>query len=369
MHHIKIDPFFRRLFILLFLGVLAYALFLIKAVIAPFVTAFVLAYFLNPLVGKLQRFMPRILAIVVVYLSGVLLMAALVIWLIPKLWQQSVLLWESLPAMVNWYNQVARPWLTQYTDIELFALDANILSSTAIDFIQKNYQFSDAQGFIKQALTSGASFANSFGIVLMIPMLSFYFLLGWHERLMTWQKSIPKPFAKKVTQIATDCDDALMSFAKGQLSVMLLLGAIYAIQLELIGLEFGLIIGITAGIASFVPYLGFGIGIIAALLTGIFQFGFDWLYLGLIFGAFMVGQVIESYILQPLLLGNKIGLSPLWVIFAVLAGASLFGFVGMLIALPVSAIINVLFYHAYDAYLSSDYYLGHRQPSLWQEDD
>lgn len=369
MHHIKIDPFFRRLFILLFLGVLAYALFLIKAVIAPFVTAFVLAYFLNPLVGKLQRFMPRILAIVTVYLSGLLVVLALSIWLIPKLWQQSILLWEALPALVIWYNDVARVWLMQHINVELFALDVNILSTAAIDFIQKNYQFSDAQGFLKQALSSGASFANGFGMALMIPMLSFYFLIDWRERLTTWQDSLPKPFTKKVTQIAIDCDDTLMNFAKGQLSVMLLLGAIYAVQLELIGLDLGLIIGISAGIASFVPYLGFGIGIVAALLAGIFQFGFDWLYLGLIFGAFMVGQVVESYILQPLLLGNKIGLSPLWVIFAVMAGASLFGFVGMLIALPVSAIINVLFYHAYDTYLASDYYKGSRQPSLWRDDD
>lgn len=151
-----------------------------------------------------------------------------------------------------------------------------------------------------------------------------------------------------------------MNFAKGQISVMILLGMIYAIQLELIGLKLGLIIGIGAGVASFVPYLGFGVGIVAALMAGFFQFGFDIKHLLLIIGAFGIGQMLEGYVLQPLLLGNKIGLSALWVIFSVLAGASLFGFIGMLIALPVSAVLNVLFRHAYTTYIQSDWYASNK---------
>lgn len=369
MYRTGIDPFFRRLLILSAAVLFLYTLYLMKAVIAPFVAAFVLAYFLNPLVSLVSRVMPRILAIGLVYISGALIAAALFIWLIPLLWAQLEILWKSLPAAVLWYNDVARPWIGAHTSAELLPLDANVLSNAALEFFQKNYQFADAQGFIKQALSSGMNFANSFGLVIMIPILSFYFLLGWDKRLATWQAAIPQPYTQKVNQIAKDCHDALMSFAKGQLLVMFLLGAVYAVQLELIGLQLGLIIGISAGIASFVPYLGFGIGIIAALIAGVFQFGFDWLHLGLIVGAFMVGQVVEGYVLQPLLLGNKIGLSPLWVIFAVLAGASLFGFVGMLIALPVSAVINVLFYHAYQAYLDSDWYKGRRQYQLFGRDE
>lgn len=363
----NIDPFFRRLFIVAAIVLFLYALFLMKAVIAPFAAAFILAYFLNPLVNTLHRFMPRILAILIVYLSGILIATGLVVWILPLLWAQLQYLWESLPHMVIWYNEVARPWISMHTNADLLPIEADVLSNAAIEFLQKNYQFADAQGFIKQALSSGMNFANSFGLVIMVPILAFYFLLGWDKRLATWQSAIPKPYTAKVTEIAKDCHDALMSFAKGQLLVMFLLGAIYAIQLELIGLQLGLIIGVSAGIASFVPYLGFGVGIIAALIAGVFQFGFDWLYLGLIIGAFMVGQVLEGYVLQPLLLGNKIGLSPLWVIFSVLAGAAMFGFVGMLIALPVSAVINVLFYHAYQAYLNSDWHQGRRQYRLFDE--
>lgn len=356
MSKATIDPFFRRLLILATLCLFLYALFLMKSVIAPFAASFILAYFLNPLVVRLSKLMPRIGAILTVYISSLLFIIALFVWLAPKLWEQMLLLWQSLPAGVAWYNNVAGPWLSQHTGSELFALDTDILSNTIISYLQENYQFADAQGFLKTALASGMSFANGFGLVVMLPILIFYFLIGWQARLDTWKNAVPQAYTHTVCQIAKDCDEALMSFAKGQLLVMLLLGAIYAIQLELIGLKLGLIIGISAGIASFVPYLGFGLGIIAALLAGVFQFGLDWLYLGLIFGAFMVGQVIESYVLQPFLLGNKIGLSPLWVIFSVLAGASLFGFVGMLIALPVSAVLKVLFEHAYQAYQNSSYY-------------
>lgn len=369
MYPARIDPFFRRLFILAALCVFLYALFLMKTVIAPFLAAFVLAYFLNPLVSRLSLFMPRILAITVVYLSCFVVTGALVIWLVPMLWAQAQLLWESLPRIIAWYNDTGRTWISQYTDSELMALDLDLISNSALTYFQNNYQVTDVQGVIKQLFTSGLSAANNIGLIVLVPILTFYFLLGWDQRLLTWKTAIPKPYTKKVVRISKDCDGALMNFAKGQLLVMLLLGAVYAIQLQLIGLQLGLIIGITAGIASFVPYLGFGIGIIAALIAGLFQFGLDWVSLGLIFGAFMIGQAVEGYILQPLLLGDKIGLSPLWVIFAVLAGASLFGFVGMLIALPVSAVINVLFHYAYDAYLGSEWHKGRKQLPLWDEDE
>ncbi len=369
MYPARIDPFFRRLFILAALCLFLYALFLMKTVIAPFLAAFILAYFLNPLVKRLSLIMPRILAITVVYVSCFIVTSTLIIWLVPMLWAQAQLLWESLPRIIAWYNDTGRAWIAQYTDSELLPLDLDLISNTALTYFQNNYQVTDVQGLVKQVFSSGLTAANNIGLVVLIPILTFYFLLGWDQRLQTWKSAIPKPYTKKVVSIAKDCDDALMNFAKGQFLVMLLLGAVYAIQLQLIGLQLGLIIGITAGIASFVPYLGFGIGIIAALIAGLFQFGLDWVSLGLIFGAFMVGQAVEGYVLQPLLLGDKIGLSPLWVIFAVLAGASLFGFVGMLIALPVSAVINVLFHYAYEAYLGSEWHKGRKQLPLWDEDE
>lgn len=365
MRHRTLDPFFRRILIVLFWVVFLHALYLMRAVILPFVAAFILAYMLNPLVTRLARYMNRMLAIVVVYFASILLTGALVVWFVPVLWQQITLAWESLPLLVEWYNTTARTWISQHMGGRPMPLEVDVISNALIEYAQKNYQVADAQSLIKQVLNSGIMVANNVGMAVMVPILTFYFLIGWQKRLNTWLHAMPKPHQKKALEIAKDCDTTLMNFIKGQLSVMLLLGAIYAIQLQLIGLKFGLLIGIGAGVASFVPYLGFGVGIIVAIVVGLFQFGFDPIYIGLIIGAFMVGQAMEGYVLQPLLLGDKIGLSPLWVIFSVLAGASLFGFVGMLIALPVSAILNVLFHHAYCAYLDSDWYKGQKQLTLW----
>lgn len=356
MKHHTFDPFFRRLLIVLFWCVFLYALYLVKAVIFPFVTAFVLAYILNPLVTKLSCHIHRLLAIIVVYFALMLIFGAMLVWVVPVLWSQTMLAWESLPQLVAWYNSTAIAWINQHMGGRPVPLELDVISTTLIDYVQKNYQVADAQSLLKKILSSGMMMANNIGLVVMVPILTFYFLIGWHERLNHWLLAIPKHHQNKAIEIAKDCDKALMNFIKGQLSVMILLGVIYAVQLQMIGLRFGLLIGIGAGVASFVPYLGFGLGVFIALLVGIFQFGFDAVYLGLIVGAFMVGQVMEGYVLQPLLLGDKIGLSPLWIIFAVLAGASLFGFVGMLIALPVSAVINVLFHHAYRAYHQSQWY-------------
>ncbi|MGP5100076.1 AI-2E family transporter [Psychrobacter celer] len=362
-----IDPFFRRLFIVAAMVVALFLLYLMMPVIIPFVFAFVLAYLFNPLVKRLSKYIKRWVAIIIVYATITLGMMLLLWWLVPTLWHQLQAAWDYLPKVLNWYNQVVREWFANNSRIRLPELEAKGFSETLVDYMQTNYKFADASTMMSQIIASSMNFINNAGLIVLVPILTFYFLFNWDQRLQTWKMAIPAPYCKKVLQVAHECDRALMAFIKGQLLVMVLLGAIYAVQLQLIGLELGLIIGMVAGIASFVPYLGFGIGFIAAIIACLFQFGLDWTYLALIVGAFLVGQAAEGYILQPLLLGDKIGLSPLWVIFAVLAGASLLGFVGMLIALPVSAVLNVLFRHLYDYYRSTDLYKGHKQLTLFKD--
>ena len=362
-----IDPFFRRLFIVAAMVVALFLLYLMMPVIITFVFAFVLAYLFNPLVKRLSKYIKRWVAIIIVYATITLGMMLLLWWLVPTLWHQLQAAWDYLPKVLNWYNQVVREWFANNSRIRLPELEAKGFSETLVDYMQTNYKFADASTMMSQIIASSMSFINNAGLIVLVPILTFYFLFNWDQRLQTWKMAIPAPYCKKVLQVAHECDRALMAFIKGQLLVMVLLGAIYAVQLQLIGLELGLIIGMVAGIASFVPYLGFGIGFIAAIVACLFQFGLDWTYLALIVGAFLVGQAAEGYILQPLLLGDKIGLSPLWVIFAVLAGASLLGFVGMLIALPVSAVLNVLFRHLYDYYRSTDLYKGHKQLTLFKD--
>lgn len=361
MNILTIDPFFRRLFIVVSIVLGLYGIYLLLPVLIPFLTAFILAYFFYPLVKRLALFMPTWLAIIMVYTVITLTVVLVLAWLIPTLWDQLQSAWDYLPAAIAWYNDTARSWVSQYLQTSLPTINANDFSETFLGYVQNNYNVEDAQSFFTQILSSGMKVINNAGMVVLIPILMFYYLLGWDKRLVKWERTIPRSSRDKTLLIVKECDQVLMAFVKGQLLVMVLLGVLYAVLLQLVGLDLGLIIGMFAGLASFVPYLGFGLGIIAALVAGLFQFGLDWVHLGLIVGVYMAGQMVEGYVLQPLLLGDRIGLSPLWVMFAVFAGASLMGIIGMLIALPVSAIINVMFTHAYNAYLESDWYKGHKQ--------
>ncbi|WP_410471708.1 AI-2E family transporter [Faucicola mancuniensis] len=354
----RFDPFFTRLFILTGIGILLYLIYRLNMVLVPFISAFVLAYLLNPIVTKIEQTLKvrRWLVILVVYFGITFGLAMLLWWLLPLIWTQAQDFWSSIPSMIDWYNQTARGWVQQHLRVHLPIIQLKNWSSGLLGYVQEHYNATDAKTLFDNIFLQGMNVVNVAGVLVLIPILSFYFLYNWSERIKSWQNSIPRPYVNKVSEIAKESDEALMSFVKGQFLVMILLGTVYAVQLQFIGLNVGLIIGMTAGIASFVPYLGFTIGFIAAIIAGFFQFGLDWTKMFMIMGAFMVGQAVEGYILQPLLLGDKIGLSPLWVMFAVLAGASLMGIVGMLIALPVAAVLNVLARHAYQAYIRSDYY-------------
>ena len=365
------DVFFKRVFISLFLVAIGYIIYQLQSVILPFLVAFILSYAINPLVQKLQdkAHIRRWVAILLVYLSTGLMIGLILWWLIPLVWEQLQSAWKYVPTAIDYYNNTLRGWVRSHTPIRLPAMQVRDMSKGLVDFLKENYNITDVRSFFTNLMLSGMSVINVAGIVVLVPILMFYFLYNWDERLVKMRHMIPNRYIPSVYRIAKEIDEALMSFIKGQLLVMVLLGMVYAVQLQLIGLKVGLIIGMMAGIASFVPYLGFTLGFIAAIIAGLFQFGVDWVHLVLIVGAFMVGQAVEGYILQPLLLGDKIGLSPLWVMFAVLAGASLAGIAGMLIALPLAAVLKVLFQHAYDSYRETEFYKGDAQYSLFKEEN
>lgn len=365
------DVFFKRVFISLFLVAIGYIIYQLQSVILPFLVAFILSYAINPLVQKLQdkAHIRRWVAILLVYLSTGLMIGLILWWLIPLVWEQLQSAWKYVPTAIDYYNNTLRGWVRSHTPIRLPAMQVRDMSKGLVDFLKENYNITDARSFFTNLMLSGMSVINVAGIVVLVPILMFYFLYNWDERLVKMRHMIPNRYILSVYRIAKESDEALMSFIKGQILVMVLLGMVYAVQLQLIGLKVGLIIGMMAGIASFVPYLGFTLGFIAAIIAGLFQFGVDWVHLLLIIGAFMVGQAVEGYVLQPLLLGDKIGLSPLWVMFAVLAGASLAGIAGMLIALPLAAVLKVLFQHAYDSYRETEFYKGDAQYSLFKEEN
>jgi len=354
------DPLIRRLSILAIIVILGWTIWLLQPILAPFIAAFILAYLLNPLVEKLMRMgkMPRWVSIGAVFLLMTVLVVAAMWWLVPMLWTQLMFAKDNIPNAVNWFNGPLRVWLEQRLNMQIAPIDPQHVSDEILLYLQTNYSAASLQAALGNLARSGLGAINILALTVLVPIVTFYFLLDWRGMLKRIQLMIPRRLEPKVVQVTTECDEVLGAFVKGQLVVMLLLGTVYAVGLQLIGIEVGLIIGLVAGLASIIPYLGFAVGLVAAIVASLLQYGLNWVNLGLVGVVFMVGQVVEGYILQPFLLGDKIGLSPVAVIFAVMAGAQLFGFVGMLLALPMAAVLVVLCRHAYQSYQSSTLYAG-----------
>ncbi|NNG75726.1 AI-2E family transporter [Acinetobacter sp. ANC 4277] len=352
-----VDRTLRRIFILSGIALILWVLYLLKPVVLPFIAAFLVAYLFSPLVDKLHKIgLPRWLSISIVFV-GIGVVLTLAMWyLVPLVWQQLMYARDSIPAGIHWLNYTFLPWVSQTFSVEQMEIDTQQMSTVVMEYIQTNYSADSIQAMLLKVAQSGLNFIQIGGTVVLIPIIAFYFLLDWDRMLESFRRLIPRPYEKSTLHIVNECHSVLGAFVKGQFLVMFLLGTVYAVGLQVIGLEVGLIIGMVAGLASIIPYLGFAVGIIAAVIATLFQFGIDWMQLVLVGVVFMIGQAIEGYVLQPFLLGDKIGLSPVAVVFAVLAGAQLAGFLGMLIALPVAAIIVVLLRHARDCYEKSRIY-------------
>ena len=352
-----VDRTLRRIFILSGIALILWVLYLLKPVVLPFVAAFLVAYLFSPLVDKIHKIgLPRWLAISIVFI-GIGVVLTLAMWyLVPLVWQQLMYARDSIPAGIHWLNYTFLPWVSQTFSVEPMEIDTQQMSTVVMEYIHTNYSADSIQAMLLKVAQSGLNFIQIGGTVVLIPIIAFYFLLDWDRMLDNMRRLIPRPYEKSTLHIVGECHSVLGAFVKGQFLVMFLLGTVYAVGLQIIGLEIGLIIGMVAGLASIIPYLGFAVGMIAAVIATLFQFGIDWMQLVLVGVVFMVGQAVEGYVLQPFLLGDKIGLSPVAVVFAVLAGAQLAGFLGMLIALPVAAIIVVLLRHARDCYEKSRIY-------------
>ena len=352
-----VDRTLRRVFILAGIALLLWTLYLLKPVVIPFVAALLVAYLFSPLVDKLHDVgLPRWLSISIVFI-GIGIVLTLAIWyLVPLIWQQLMYARDNIPAIIGWINSTFLPWLSNTFNVVEMEIDTNQISDVVMNYVQTNYSADSIQAFLLRLAQSGINFLQIGGTIVLIPIIAFYFLLDWDRMLGSLRRLIPRPYEKCTLKIVGECHSVLGAFVKGQFLVMILLGIVYAVGLQLIGLEVGLIIGMVAGLASIIPYLGFAVGIIAAVIATLLQFGIDWWQLVLVGIVFMVGQAVEGYILQPFLLGDKIGLSPVAVVFAVLAGAQLAGFLGMLIALPVAAVIVVLLRHVREYYEHTTFY-------------
>lgn len=351
------DRTLKRIFILAGITLVVWVLYLLKPVVIPFVAAFLVAYLFSPVVEKLSKILPRWLSIAIVFIAIGLILTWALWFVFPLVWKQLIYARDSIPAGIHWINSTFLPWVSNTFNVERMELDTDQISKVVMDYVQTNYSADSIQAMALKIAQSGLSFISVGGTIVLIPIIAFYFLLDWNRMLASMRNLIPRPYEQSTLKIVGECHSVLGAFVKGQFLVMILLGVVYAVGLQLVGLEVGLIIGMVAGLCSIIPYLGFGVGIIAAVIACFFQFGMDLKHLLLVLAVFGVGQLIEGYILQPFLLGDKIGLSPVAVVFAVLAGAQLAGFLGMLIALPVAAVIVVLLKHVREWYEHSALYL------------
>ena len=341
---------------LLGVALLAWLLYLLTPILAPFLVAMLLAYMGDPLVDRLQRFkLSRTTAVVLVFAAFSLIMLALFVVLVPLLGRQLVRLYEVAPQLLDWLQQNALPWV----QVQLGLPDGFWRLDTVKRALSGHVgQTGDILGMVLgQATASGRALVGWMTDVVLVPVVGFYLLRDWDHLMSKLRALLPRRIEPVLVRLAGECHDVLGAFIRGQLLVMLGLGLIYAVGLSIIGLDLGLLVGMLAGLASIVPYMGFVIGSAAAVIASVFQYGGMEFYplLGVAL-VFAVGQMMEGMLLTPLLVGDRIGLHPVAVIFAILAGGHLFGFVGILLALPAAAVIMVMLRHVNDLYKLSDLY-------------
>ena len=339
----------------------AAALWLLGPVLTPFVVAGVLAYALTPLVDRLDDLgrgrLPRFVAVVIVELLLIFALLGLALLVVPVLTKEVPLMKEQLPLLFDKLNAVIGPWLKQF-GISV-ALDLDSLKARGLDYLSANY--AGAFSSLLPSLKLGGSVALAvIGNAVLIPVALFYLLLGWKRFIALLMELVPPRTRPGVDSFADEADQVLGQYLRGQLLVMAVLALYYCVGLSLFGLDLALPIGVFTGLAIAIPYLGFGLGLLLALLAGFLEFGahgggyLDALVMvGVVFGA---GQLMESFFLTPKLVGERIGLHPLAVIFALLAFGHILGFLGILIALPASAVLLVAVRRIQRSYLGSKLY-------------
>ncbi|MDX1810511.1 MAG: AI-2E family transporter [Gammaproteobacteria bacterium] len=344
----------KRWFLLAGILILAGLVYLLSPVLTPFLIALLLAYMGDPMVDRLDKKIPRSISVLIVFTILSLVVLTLTFILLPMIERQLSSFLQSIPQYLDWLQSAVFPFF-----IDNLGISADELNIDDIKQSIKN-QWTQAGGvaasFVATLSKSGMAIIAWVANIGLIPVLTFYLLRDWDILVDKVRNLIPRRYEPIVVKLVTDSDAVLSAFLRGQLMVMMALGAIYSIGLWIVGLEFSLLIGMLAGLVSFVPYLGFIVGIGVASVAAIVQFH-DVVHLFPLFLVFGVGQIAESFLLTPLMVGDKIGLHPVAVIFAVLAGGQLFGFFGILMALPVAAVIMVLLRHAHDQYLSSQLYM------------
>lgn len=332
-------------------GILVY---LLAPVITPFLMGALLAYLGDPLVDKLEaRKLSRTVSVIIVFVVIFLVVLLIPIVLLPLIEQQIAALAANFPRYIDWIQKNVVPFISQTFNIDPAILNTATLKHSLVTSWREVGGF--AGNIVSGISKSGIVLLSWFANLVLVPVVTFYLLRDWDVMMDRIRQLLPRASETVVVKLAKECDDVLGQFLRGQVTVMVALGIVYTMGLWIVGLDLALLVGMIAGLVSFVPYLGFIVGIVLAGVAAIMQFG-DMTYLLYVAIVFGIGQALEGMLLTPLLVGDKIGLHPVAVIFAVMAGGQLFGFVGVLLALPVAAVIVVLLRHVHELYKVSEIY-------------
>ena len=335
---------------------LAFFLYMFSSILLPFVAGLVLAYFLDPVADHLQRLgLSRLLATIVILVLFVVTFALLLIILVPVLASQMSDFIVRLPSYVSRLQELIANRDSQWLK-DFIGVDASVIRSSLDSLLQQGAGFLTT--LLQSIWSSGKTLIDVVALFVVTPVVAFYMLLDWDRMVTEIDKLVPREHVHTVRVIARDMNKAIAGFVRGQGTVCLLLGIIYAVGLTVTGLNFGLLIGLFAGLISFIPYVGSLVGLLLALGVALVQFWPDYinvLYVALAFG---IGQFIEGNILQPKLVGSSVGLHPVWLMFALFAFGSLLGFTGMLIAVPTAAAVGVLVRFVIHRYQQSPLYTG-----------
>lgn len=334
------------LFLIFFLVVLALLMYEIRLFVTPFILSIAISYLLNPAVNfSTKKFKcSRVLAVSTIV--GIFLMLFIVFCaiIIPLLYTQAIVLVESMPGYLEYFSS------NFYPNIVAFFSRLNVeIEHDFFDLIRNNEFFIEGGGVgkvITNVVNSTTFFINILSIIFIMPVLIFYLLKDWHLILDKIDSIIPEKYSNQVKNIFSSIDKSLSGFIRGQLNVCLILAIYYGVLLGFLGLNHGIFIGVLTGILAFVPYVGYGIGIVTALIIAIFQWGLSFYDVGLVLIVYLIGQVIESNFLVPNLIGKKVNLHPLWMIFGIFFFGSIFGILGILFSVPLTAISSVLIRHA-----------------------
>ncbi|RME14365.1 MAG: AI-2E family transporter [Alphaproteobacteria bacterium] len=311
------------------------ALWYLGNVLTPFLIGGAVAYFLDPVADRLEALgLSRTFATVTITATAALVFVLAALLLIPALVNQAIALFDIAPSMTAELQ-------TFLTDRFPSLVDENSILRQSLNTLGATVQ--QRGGELVQAVVSSAlNVLNVLLLIVVVPVVAFYMLLDWDRMVAAIDALLPREYAPTIRQIARDCDKTMASFVRGQVTVSIILGSYYAIALMLVGLQFGLVIGFVAGLISFIPYVGALVGGAMAIGLALFQFWGHWGMIGAVVAIFMVGQFFEGNILSPRLVGASVGLHPVWLIFALSAFGSVFGFVGMLVAVPLAAMIGVV---------------------------